>query len=188
MPKHDQTASRNPNYSHGMYATPEYKHWIWMKNRCNTDPRYVSRNITVCEEWAGDFMAFYNHIGPKPVDGKRYTVDRIDNDRGYEPDNVRWATYSQQNTNRGEISHKARGLRIQANAAGLPLETVRYRLSKGIPLDAPKYGEHTHCRNGHEYTAENTYTNKQGIRKCRACKNATVRKYRAAKRNKVSCE
>jgi len=181
MPNHDQTGSDNPNYRHGMYNSPEYKHWIWMKNRCNCEKRYLDRGITVHPEWVNNFMAFYEHIGPKPVDGKRYTVDRIDNDGNYEPGNVRWATFSQQNSNRGAVTLKARGLRIQANATGLPLETVRYRMAKGIPLDAPKYGQHTHCRNGHEYTEENTYVTKSGTRMCRACRNAAMRKYRSNK-------
>jgi hypothetical protein len=179
MQRHDQTGGKNPNYRHGMYSTPEYKHWVWMKARCKQCARYVAKGLTVHPEWQDNFLAFYADIGPKPSDGRRYSVDRIDNDRGYEPGNVRWATTSEQNYNRGEVSQRARGLRTQAAATGLHLETVRYRIAKNIPLEAPKYGEHTHCRNGHEYTEETTYIDKKGIRMCRTCRNAAMRRYRA---------
>ena len=52
-------------------------------------------------------MAFYKHIGDPP--GPEYTIDRIDNDKGYEPGNVRWATYSEQNYNRRGWAKKGRG-------------------------------------------------------------------------------
>lgn len=81
----------------------EYRSWRAMKGRCH-DPNnigyanYGGRGITVCEEWRHNFAAFLAHIGPKPTPG--HTVDRIDNDRGYEPGNVRWATWSEQMKNR----------------------------------------------------------------------------------------
>lgn len=92
------------NYSrtHGMTGTPEHRSWKHAKERCfNPDDasyeNYGGRGITMCQEWAESFEAFYAHIGPKP---KGLTLDRIDNERGYEPGNVRWATYSQQSYNR----------------------------------------------------------------------------------------
>jgi hypothetical protein len=62
--------------------------------------RYIGRGITVCAEWLGPegFAAFFAHIGPKP--DPSYTVERIDNDKGYEPGNVRWATRAEQNQNK----------------------------------------------------------------------------------------
>lgn len=74
-----------------------------MKRRCS-EPKHVGwalyggRGIRVCPEWMASFDAFYAHIGPKP--SPRHSVDRIDNSRGYEPGNVRWATPKEQSRNR----------------------------------------------------------------------------------------
>lgn len=75
------------------------------RKRCE-DPKnkawylYGGRGIKVCAAWSGrgGFAAFVNHIGPKPT--PQHTLDRIDNDRDYEPGNVRWATYKEQARNR----------------------------------------------------------------------------------------
>ena len=85
--------------THGLSAIPEYNIWRGMIGRCHcpTNTRweyYGGRGISVCDEWRHDFSAFYRHIGPRPT--KRHSVDRIDNNRGYEPGNVRWATMAEQ--------------------------------------------------------------------------------------------
>ncbi len=61
---------------------------------------YQKRGIRVCDEWRGDhgFELFLAHVGRRPGDG--HSLDRIDNDGDYEPDNVRWATASEQVRNR----------------------------------------------------------------------------------------
>ena len=63
----------------------------------------------MCPEWAKSFMAFFSHIGPKPSPG--LTLDRIDNEKGYEPGNVRWATREQQTRNRGPLRNIRHGER-----------------------------------------------------------------------------
>jgi hypothetical protein len=93
---------RGAHRTHGMHGTPEYSSWQAMKNRCldpnNKDfPRWGARGVTVCDEWASSFESFFAHIGPRP---NGTTLDRIDNLRGYEPGNVRWATPQQQQINR----------------------------------------------------------------------------------------
>ena len=104
---------------HGMSRTVEYKAWDGMCDRCSENPStpknkriYWDRGLRVCDEWQHDFMAFYEHIGPRP--GKGYSVDRIDNDRGYEPGNVRWATHSQQMKNRRPFKRRFKGRRSSA--------------------------------------------------------------------------
>lgn len=91
--------------THAMSSTPEYKSWRSIKDRCiNPNStcygKYGAKGISVHTDWINDFMAFYNHIGPKPKDGLRYSVDRIDNAKGYEPNNVRWVTDTLQARNR----------------------------------------------------------------------------------------
>ncbi len=89
---------------HGMIATPEYLAWKAMNWRvkAKTPPAtrrcYLDRGIKVCAEWKESFLPFLCHVGMMPRPG--LTLDRIDNERGYEPGNVRWATRSEQMFNR----------------------------------------------------------------------------------------
>lgn len=86
---------------HGMHKTRTYGIWAQMKRRCQTPSngayeRYGARGVTVCERWQA-FEAFVADMGECPAG---LTLDRIDNTRGYEPGNCRWATWSQQAFNR----------------------------------------------------------------------------------------
>lgn len=87
----------------GKSQSPEYVTWHAMKRRCipgsSSSRDYPERGIKVCEEWNSPdgFTAFLEHVGPKP--GPDFSLDRIDNDRGYEPGNVKWATRAEQACN-----------------------------------------------------------------------------------------
>ena len=85
-----------------MKGTPEWKAWVNARRRC-TDPNhpdwknYGGRGITMCARWLRSFAAFYAHIGARPAG---MMLDRIENDAGYKPGNVRWATRAVQNANK----------------------------------------------------------------------------------------
>jgi len=96
------TKSTGKANRHGLSKRPEYRVWKNMVQRCcnPNNERYIDyggRGITICKEWRKSFPAFLLHIGPRP--SPIHSLDRIDNERGYEPGNVRWVTVHEQNRN-----------------------------------------------------------------------------------------
>ena len=92
---------RGLGHKHGLWSHRLYPVWHAMKQRCtnpnhNRYKNYGGRGITVCEEWL-DVKNFIEDMYPSYMEG--LSLDRIDNDKGYSPDNCRWTTGEIQNTN-----------------------------------------------------------------------------------------
>jgi hypothetical protein len=80
--------------------TETYKRWLAMKARCKPTAsgakNYYERGIKVCDLWANSYSRFYEDMGECPLG---WTLDRINNDKGYSADNCRWITRKEQNNN-----------------------------------------------------------------------------------------
>lgn len=128
----------NRSRTHGKTQTPEYRTWASIKRRCCNPnqaayPEYGGRGILICERWSNSFEAFLDDMGPKPT--PKHTIDRIDNMRGYDQDNCRWATMKEQRYNQviGRL-HPMGECRSVVEAAehyGISLRLLYSRLNKG---------------------------------------------------------
>jgi len=131
--------SRSAQFVHGMKGTPTYKSWADMKSRClnkniPTYKHYGGRGIIICDRWM-TFENFYEDMGDRPND---LTLERVDNNKGYSPENCRWATRKEQNRNRRnnvmiKYNGKEQCMKDWAEELGINRCTLGYRLKKYPP-------------------------------------------------------
>jgi hypothetical protein len=175
---------------------PLYSVWRGMRRRCLTRTYkqwadYGGRGIKICSRW-DSFHAFVEDMGPRP---EGHSLDRIDNDGDYTPDNCRWADRkTQQRNQRRAVYVSIEGKRYRAlylaQIAGVKTDTVTERAARGLPLakviareklhdlsglalgglaSGAKKRAKTHCRNGHSFSEGNTGLTKEGYRYCKRC-------------------
>jgi hypothetical protein len=133
----------------GEWPRHEYSAWRSMVARCcdRHHPafrRYGARGIRVCERWRSDFMAFLSDMGPRP--SSAYSLDRLDSDGDYTPENCRWATAYQQ-------AHNKETMR---NAVGVERHHRRWRVRIGIgghPTNLGSFETFDEARRAYRQTA-----------------------------------
>lgn len=136
-------------HSVGRKESPTYKCWSHMLARCNRTKAvnfkyYGGRGISVCDRWM-IFENFLSDMGERP---KGLQLDRIDNSKGYEPGNVRWATRIVQAQNKRNNRYFTVGgihgcLAELCRIFGVPEPRTRYRLNHG--WDINKAFTKLHC-------------------------------------------
>lgn len=128
--------------THGMSRTSIYHTWESIRKRCGSKKHknfkdYGGRGISVCSEWIDDFQSFYDYVSQLPHFGEPgRELDRIDNDKNYEPGNVRWSTRKEQCNNRRSnllvtYNGKTQTVTQWAEEVGIPYHTIRERLMRG---------------------------------------------------------
>jgi hypothetical protein len=135
--------ARGPREMHGAKNTPEYRVWNHVKDRCGNPNNtaydyYGGRGITVCDRWRDSFQNFFDDMGPRP--SPKHSIDRVDNDKGYCPENCRWATKEEQANNTRtnvllEWNGRTQTLAQWARETGIDDGVIGSRLRANWPIE-----------------------------------------------------
>ena len=130
-------------YRHGLTNTRLYRIWRNMKSRCNNPKTphyeyYGGKGIKVCSEW-NDFINFYNWSIQNGYNDN-LTIDRIDNNRNYEPNNCKWSTYKEQNAHLPSLrkiyyNNQYYSIMDIVNMTGLTYKCISARYERGWSID-----------------------------------------------------
>lgn len=125
---------------HGDSNSKLYAIWKSMRQRCNNSSNlmynyYGGRGITVCQEWDNDYITFKNWAIENGY-SENLSIDRIDNNKGYSPENCRWATKIQQANNMRNnhyitLNNKTQSLTEWCKELNIKRDTVKSRLYRG---------------------------------------------------------
>lgn len=136
--KRERCRASKMKHGHAAYRTKsaEYQVWVAMIRRCKKDKRYTSRGILVCARWLS-FSNFISDMGRRP--SSYFSIERIDNNKGYTPSNCKWATFKQQarNTQRTRkicFKGERKSLAEWVERFRLSYHTVKKRLNRGWPV------------------------------------------------------
>lgn len=123
---------------HGRAKSTEWNVWVDIRRRCEDEnrpdyARYGGRGIKICKRWQS-FIAFFEDMGECPAG---YSIDRIDNNDGYHPENCRWATAKEQANNRRssrwiEYNGMRKTLMQWSECTGIKRTTIAARLDRGL--------------------------------------------------------
>lgn len=123
---------------HGLTHTPEFRVWVGILRRCydlrsEDFKNYGERGILVCDRWRYSFSNFYADMGQRPT--PQHSIDRIDNNLGYSPENCQWSTRKEQGRNRRVnhfITHNGETLCLQdwANRIGIGHTSLLQRIKR----------------------------------------------------------
>lgn len=131
------------NTTHGQKYHPLYKTWAAMRTRCNNPKgfrweHYGGRGIKICDRW-NDILKFAEDMGPKP--SASHSLDRIDVNGNYSPENCRWASRSDQANNKRtshflEYKGEIKTISQWSASLNIPLWKFKSQLKKGIADNA----------------------------------------------------